>query len=76
VLGTLSTPELCLAWRRSYLTLVDLPAGSARCELVAMRQSMLDELERRDSAGFQRWLDDGARAGGDPGRYLAAGPGG
>ena len=76
VLGTLSTPELCLAWRRSYLTLVELPAGPARGELVAVRQSMLDELERRDTDGFHRWLDDGARAGGDPGRYLAAGPGG
>jgi hypothetical protein len=76
MLGTLSTPELCLAWRRSYLTLVDLPAGPARVEIVAVRQSMLDELERRDSDGFHRWLDAGARAGGDPGRYLATGDGG
>jgi hypothetical protein len=29
-----------------------------------------------DPAGFRRWLDPGARAGGDPGRYLAADPGG
>jgi hypothetical protein len=76
VLGTLSTQELCLAWRRSYLTLVDLPAGPGRSELVAVRQSMLDELERRDSDGFHRWLEAGARAGGDPSQYLAAGPGG
>jgi hypothetical protein len=76
VLGTLSTPELCLAWRRSYLTLVDLPAGAARSELVTVRQSMLDEFERRDTAGFHRWLDDGARASGDPGRYLATDTGG
>lgn len=76
VLGSLSTPELCLAWRRSYLTLVDLPAGPGRGELVAVRQSMLDELERRDSDGFRRWLEAGARAGGDPGRFLSAGPGG
>jgi len=75
-LATLSTPELCLAWRRSYLALGDLPTGPARGELVMLRQSMLDELERRDPAGFHRWLNAGARAGGDPGRYLAAGPGG
>lgn len=75
VLGTLSTPELCLAWRRSYLALVDLPAGPGRGDLVAVRQSMLDELERRDTAGFHRWLDAGARAGGDPARYLVNGPG-
>ena len=76
VLGTLSTPELCLAWRRSYRTLVDLPAGAARNELVTVRQSMLDEFERRDADGFHRWLDEGARASGDPGRYLATDTGG
>jgi hypothetical protein len=72
VLG-LKTPELCLAWRRSYCALVALPAGPARAELVGVRQSILDELERRDGAGFRRWLEAGARAGGDPGRYLAIG---
>jgi hypothetical protein len=76
VLAMLSTPELCLAWRRSYLALGELPTGPARGELVTLRQSMLDEIERRDPAGFQRWLDAGARAGSDPGRYLATGPGG
>jgi hypothetical protein len=76
VLATLSTPELCLAWRRSYFALGELPSGPARGELVTLRQSMLDEIERRDPAGFQRWLDAGARAGSDPGRYLATGPGG
>lgn len=74
VLATLSTPELCLAWRRSYLALGDLPAGPDRGELVTLRQSMLDELERRDPVGFRRWLEAGARAGGDPGRYLTPGP--
>ena len=74
-LATLSTPELCLAWRRSYLALGELPTGPTRSELVTLRQSMLDEIERRDPAGFHRWLDAGARAGGDPGRYLAADPG-
>jgi hypothetical protein len=76
VLSMLSTPELCLAWRRSYLTLMDLPAGPEQGELVRVRQRMLDELERRDAAGFHRWLDAWARVGGDPSRYLAAGPGG
>jgi len=76
VLATLSTPELCLAWRRSYLTLVELPAGAARSELVTVRQSMLDELDRRDTDGFHRWLDDGARASGDPARYLTPDTGG
>jgi len=52
---TLSTPSLCLAWRRSYLALLDAPPGPAR-----------DELERRDHAGFTRWLEAGARAGQRP----------
>jgi len=30
----------------------------------------LDELERRDPAGFRRWINDGARAAGDPARYI------
>ena len=76
VLGTLCTPELRLAWRRSYLTLVELPAGAARAQLVAVRQSILDTLTRRDGDGFRRWLAAGARAGGDPARYPATGPGG
>jgi hypothetical protein len=75
VIAALSTPELCVAWQRSYHALGELPVGPDRGAMVTLRQSMLEELERRDPAGFQRWLDAGARAGGDPGRYLAAGPG-
>jgi hypothetical protein len=67
----LSTPELCLAWRRSYLALLDVTSYPARCDIVRMRECLLDELERRDRDGFTRWLDTGARAGSDPGRYLS-----
>jgi len=69
--GELSTPELCLAWRRSYVALLDVPSGSGRCEIVRIRECLLDEIERRDRDGFTRWLETGARAGSDPGRYLA-----
>jgi hypothetical protein len=31
---------------------------------------LLDAIERRDRDGFTRWLETGARAGSDPGRYL------
>ena len=68
----LSTPELCLAWRRSYLALLDVTSSPARCKIVRLRQCLLDELERRDPDGFTRWLDTGARAGSDPGRYLSS----
>jgi len=37
---------------------------------VLVRQRMLDELERRDRAGFERWLSTGARAASDPSRYI------
>jgi hypothetical protein len=67
---TLSTPGLCLAWQRSYLALLDAPPGPVRDELVRVRECLLDELERRDHAGFTRWLEAGARAGSDPTRYL------
>jgi hypothetical protein len=67
---TLSTPALCLAWRSSYLALLDAPPGPAHDELVRVRGCLLDELERRDRAGFARWLEAGARAGSDPTRYL------
>jgi hypothetical protein len=68
----LSTAELCLAWRRSYLALLDVTSYPARCTIVRMRGCLLDELERRDRDGFIRWLDSGARAGSDPGRYLSS----
>jgi hypothetical protein len=66
------TGELCLAWRRSYRVLHDLPPGTEHLagELVRARAALLDELERRDPAGFARWLDTGARAGSDPARFL------
>jgi hypothetical protein len=34
------------------------------------RRAYLDEMARRDPEGFHRWLDSGARAAGDPSRYL------
>ena len=65
-----------LAAALSYLAPEDLPSGPDRSELVTPRRSMLDQLERRDPAGFGRRLDSGADAGadagGDLGRYLAA----
>lgn len=66
----LSTHQLCLAWQRTYFALVDLPVGPGRNEVAALRGRLLDEMERRDPQGFTRWLDTGARASSDPGRYL------
>jgi hypothetical protein len=66
----LSTDELCTAWRRSYFQLLVARDAPARRSTVQRRQDYLDEIERRDRRGFVRWLDSGARAGGDPAPYL------
>jgi len=66
----MGTEELCMAWRRSYYQLVLATDEPARRLVVQRRQDFLDEIERRDGRGFRRWLDSGARAGGDPGPYL------
>ncbi len=69
-LDALSTPQLCLAWRSSYLRLHRVTSSPATAQIVLVRQRMLDELERRDRAGFERWLSTGARADSDPSRYI------
>ncbi len=69
-LSALSTAQLCLTWRSSYLRLHRATSCPAAAELVLLRQRLLDELERRDRAGFGRWLSTGARAASDPGRYV------
>lgn len=76
-LGTLSDAELCSAWRTSFITLqrhhtdADL---ERRAQLIHLRQHYLDELERRNPAGFHRWLYTGARPASDPSRYIARSP--
>jgi hypothetical protein len=67
---TLDLDDLCRAWRLSYL-LVENAHGPGELEHAArLRRRYLDELARRHPAGFRRWIDDGARAAGDPSRYL------
>ncbi len=69
----LPTDELCLVWRRSYFQLQRAADEHTRQRIIRARQECLDELERRDRAGFARWLASGARAGGDPRRFLSPG---
>ena len=45
-----------------------------RQELVRRRHEVLDELERRDPAGFARWLDRGATVDSDPAEYVSGDP--
>jgi hypothetical protein len=62
--------DLCRAWRSSYVALERARSVESRMRVVAIRAIYLDELERRAGAGFQAWIGSGARAAGDPSRYL------
>jgi hypothetical protein len=39
-----------------------------------VRGMSVDELERRDPAGFARWLSEGATVDSDPARYVSGDP--
>jgi hypothetical protein len=69
-LHSLSNAELCVAWRRSYCTLIETSSVPLRAAVVASRQAYLDEMERRDPRGLASWLGAGARAASGPERYL------
>lgn len=65
---------LCMAWRRSFIALERSHTLMARMCVVQQRQLYLDELERRNPTGLSAWLESGARAAGDPSRYIIHGP--
>ena len=67
---TLDDTDLCHAWRASFTALERARTAEARLDVVCLRQVYLDELERRHPAGVRDWLDSGARAAGNPARYL------
>jgi hypothetical protein len=69
--GDLSDVELCHAWRTSSHALLQKGADLTRqAQLVTARQEYLDEIERRNPAGFLRWLAVDAQPDSDPIRYL------
>jgi hypothetical protein len=69
-LKAMTTTEIVLAWRRSYSQLARVRSPLQLATLAARRQQLLDELERRDASGVERWLRSGARAASDPSRFL------
>lgn len=74
-IGRLSLADLCQRWCSSSAELHRLQLThqfAALAVLVSTRESYLDELERRDPAGFGRWLASDTGSAGDPGGYLAA----
>jgi hypothetical protein len=71
----LPTDALGREWTRTTAALAGRLEPAARSSIVARRQDALDELERRDPAGFARWLAAGPLPGSDPASYVDGGPG-
>jgi hypothetical protein len=69
-LAQLSTEALGEEWLRSSAALESARDPAARQLVVARRVAALDELERRDPAGFARWLAAGATVHSNPAQYL------
>lgn len=70
--GALSTAELGQEWLRTTELLAARLHPAARHLVVARRGETLDELERRDPAGFGRWLAAGSE--GDPAEFVRNAP--
>src|SRR5690348_11972810 len=68
--ASLSTEALGREWLLSTSVLGSLVDVGTRQSIVRRRQELLDEMERRDPAGFARWLAAGPRPGSDPATYL------
>jgi len=67
---SLDDDALCWAWRRSYVVLQRTHTAATRLHVVQVRQAYLDELERRNAMGLSAWLASGARAAGNPSRFI------
>lgn len=65
--------DLCHAWRSSFVALQRATSVESRFRVVTMRALYLDELERRAGPALHAWFGSGARAAGDPRRFLFGG---
>lgn len=64
---TLTTEELCRVWQETAVALESAEAQD-REAVAEVRRVCLDEFERRNPDGFQRWIDAGAPS--DPTSFL------
>jgi hypothetical protein len=69
-LQSVTLVELMDIWRASATLLTDVSCPRDGQAVIALRARCLDELERRDPIGFDRWLAAGP-VGADPGAYLS-----
>jgi hypothetical protein len=66
----LPTAALGSEWLRTTAALAGRLHPAARASIVRRRQETLDELERRDAAGFARWLAGGPAPGSNPAEFV------
>jgi hypothetical protein len=69
----LSIEELCGVWCETTMTLAEGAGPRDRQAVAEVRRICLDEFERRNPDGFQRWIEAGAST--DPGTFLLPRPG-
>ena len=60
-------------WSRTTAALASRLEPAARQAVIRRREEVLDELERRDPAGFGRWLAAGAAEDSDPATFVRGG---
>jgi hypothetical protein len=72
-IATMSTPQLCWAWRVSYVRIQRSTYPGELEDVAQLRCACLEELHRRDPAGFARWFPT-ARAASDPTRFFCHHP--
>ncbi|MGW6279650.1 hypothetical protein [Kribbella sp. NPDC055071] len=68
----LSIEELCGVWAETATQLAHGAGARDRQAVAEVRRICLDEFERRNPTGFQRWLDAGAPE--NPRMYMLSGP--
>jgi hypothetical protein len=66
----LPTSDLGSEWLRTTSALASPVEPAKRQDIIRRRQETLDELERRDPAGFARWLAAGAARDSDPSTFV------
>jgi hypothetical protein len=66
----LGISDLGSEWLRTTSALASPVESATRQQIIKRRQETLDELERRDPAGFARWLAAGAAADSDPATFV------
>ena len=72
--AVLATGDLGDEWLQTTAALAGRLTPATRQSLVARREVVLDELERRDPEGFCQWLAAGPVRGSDPADFVRGGP--